>query len=81
MTRDEAMQICAALRSGRRFATRHQEEEWGLHAGPDGTFRKWSHRLLQEGGEESHDETLTEAELVTLLTTWYGFERIKAGLR
>jgi hypothetical protein len=81
MTRAEAQQFVDALRAGKVFATRHQEEEWGLSASADGTFRRWSHRLLQDGGEESHDETLSETELITLLETWYGFERMSRGLR
>lgn len=81
MTRAEAQQFVNALRAGKVFATRHQEEEWGLSAAADGTFRKWSHRLLQEGGEESHEETLSEEALLTLLETWYSFERMSRGLR
>jgi hypothetical protein len=81
MTREEAQQFCAALRAGKAFATRHQEDEWGLYARPDGQFRKWSHRLLQEGGEESAEETLDEAALLALLEKWYDYERMRRGLR
>lgn len=82
MTRDEAMAIARALRGGKRFATRFQEESWGLEARPDGGFRKWSERVdPYDGREESSDETLDEEALIVLLTTWYGYERVAAGLR
>jgi hypothetical protein len=81
MTRLEAQEICAALTAGRSFATRHQEEEWGLVSRRDGRFEKWSHRLLQEGGEESSRDILSEEQVIELLVTWYSYDRIKAGLR
>jgi hypothetical protein len=81
MTCIEARAICDALRGGKRFATRFQEEEWGLETDPDGRFRKWSRRLAPDCTEESNSETLREEELIEFLMTWYGYERIKAGLR
>ncbi len=81
MTQDEALTLVAALRAGKTFATRHQEDEWGLRVRKDGRFDKWSHRLLIEGGEEHATDVLDEGELVALLVKWYGFDRIKAGLR
>lgn len=81
MTHAEAAEFIAALRAGRAFATRFQEEEWGLRARPDGRFDKWSHRLLMEGGDERSDEILSEAELEALLVKWYSLPRMKAGLR
>lgn len=81
MTNAEAMDFMAELRAGRAFATRFQEEEWGLRALPDGRFERWSHRLLDDGREERSDEILDETELEALLVKWYSFVRMKAGLR
>lgn len=80
MTRSEAQEICQALRAGRSFSTRFQEESWGLKMRRDGRFERWSHRLLQDGGEEKRKDILSEEEVLESLVTWHSFERIKAGL-
>ena len=80
MTLTEAQAICNELRSGKSFGTRYQEDEWGLHANTDGTFQRWSRRSLPDGDESSTD-ILSEEDLIDLLVTWQGYERIKLGLR
>ena len=80
MSDDEADRFIAALRSGKRFATRFQEQEWSLDALADGTFRKWSHRADIDGDEQS-EEIVTEAMLKADLVRWYDYETMSVRLR
>lgn len=80
MTRDEAIRIVAALRAGKTYATRYQEQEWGLEVRPDGTFREWRHQGGQDG-ESSSESTPTEEEVIANFMEWYEYPRTAAGLR
>lgn len=83
MTEAEAMTLVAALKSGKRFATRFQEEEWGIMYEGNGRFQKWSHRVepFEGGKEEWSHEQMSEAEVVALFMAYYSFDRMQAGLR
>jgi len=76
MTNQEAATFAAQLRAGKRFVTRHQEEEWGLTYEGNGRYRKWSRIYDQET-----EETLTEEALLALLSTHYNFDTMMARLR
>jgi len=80
MTEAEARAILDQLRAGKRFATRIQEEGWGLESAKGGTFRLWSYQVEPDGTENRSDETLSAEQAVAGLKI-YGFARIKAGLR
>ncbi len=75
MTEAEARLIVARLKAGRSFATRFQEQEWGVDPLPDGRFRKWSRDSSYERIERS-EETLTEDEAVRLFIL-YNYPMIK----
>lgn len=85
MTNEEVAAFVAQLQAGKRFVTRFQEEEWGLTYLGNGRYHKWSRRydddLAGDGRPQESEETLTEIELMTLLTTHYRYDTMVARLR
>jgi hypothetical protein len=80
MTEAEARAILDLIRGGKRFATRIQEEGWGLETAKGGKFRLWSFKFEPDGTENKSDERISEDDAIARLKI-YTFERIKAGLR
>jgi hypothetical protein len=78
MTKSEARKIIKQLKSGKRFITRFQEDEWGIDYLGNGRFRQWSRQGMFEV-KESSDE-VDETALITLLCK-YDYETIKIRLR
>lgn len=83
MNREEAVEFVSFLKNGKSYATRFQEQEWGLFYEPNlGTFREWGRELDTRTGEiNTFDKTLSEAELVERLMTYYNFKKMIEGLR
>lgn len=80
MSEEEARRFVAQLQNGKRFATRFQEDEWGLDFLGNGRYRKWSRRNRQD--EVIAEETvLTEAELLALLMHSYRYDVMAARLQ
>ena len=78
MTEAEAQKIVQQLKSGKRFITRFQEDEWGIDYLGNGRFRHWSRQGVF-AVKESSDE-VDEAAIINLLGK-YDYEIIKTRLR
>ena len=78
MTESDAKKIVNELKTGKRFITRFQEDEWGIDYLGNGRFRQWSRQGLFEVKESS--EEVDEASIITLLCN-YDYETINQRLR
>jgi len=82
MTREEAQRFVGQLKNGKEFATRFQEEEWGLRLLDGDQFQKWSHRVElftndkgeMDGRDENSQEILTEEQVIELMMKWYSYD-------
>ena len=78
MTESEARKIVKQLKSGKRFITRFQEDEWGIDYLGNGRFRKWYRQGMFEVKDSS--EEVNEAEIIKTLSL-YNFDMIAKRLR
>ncbi len=78
MTEAEAQKIVKQLKTGKRFITRFQEDEWGIDYLGNGRFRHWS-RQGMFAVNESSDE-VDEAAIINLLCK-YDYQTINKRLR
>jgi len=81
MTAAEADQLITRLSNGESFATRFQEQEWGLEALSDGSFREWRYDASAEPPDDRSEDVLTEAQLRAKLMRDYSFEVMAARFR
>lgn len=77
MTPEQAEQIVAELENGKRFVTRFQEQEWGVHFQADDCFARWSNTFMQI---ETELEFLKRQEVIKLFER-YDFEKVRSNLR
>ena len=78
MTEAEAGKIVEQLKTGKRFITRFQEDEWGIDYLGNGRFHHWFRQGMFEV-KESSDEA-DEAATITLLCK-YDYQTISQRLR
>ena len=78
MTETEAKKIVKQLKTGKRFITRFQEDEWGIDYLGNGRFHHWSRQGMFEVKESS--EEVDEANIITLLCN-YDYKTITQRLR
>jgi len=72
---EQAAQLVAQIKAGKRFYTRFQEEQWGVYYAPGAGFIKWSRHY----GEEIARQPLTEKETLQLFAR-YRFENLRKKL-
>ena len=78
MTEPEAKKIVKQLKTGKRFITRFQEDEWGIDYLENGSFRQWFRQGMFEVKESS--EEVDETAIIALLCK-YDYNVIKIRLR
>ena len=76
MSREEAQKFVDALKQGRRFSTRFQEEEWNLSYRKNGKFKRWSHREdpYDPSKSDTSTEIMSEQEVIELMMKRYNYD-------
>ncbi len=83
LTAAEAKKILKELKAGKRFATRFQEQEWGLYySDGDDRYIEWGREadLSGRGKDRSFENRLSEDEAIGLLKQ-YSYNRTRGGMR